>query len=107
MDKKLFDQMINEQARRMGGQSQPPPHTPHTPRNPSPFPVIDMKITHVTYEGPRTELQGKTALWRKEFGKFLVQFDDRELPGNLAFGWHEFDPHDFIHHVEMADAAVG
>lgn len=99
MDKKLFDSMINEQARRMGGQV-----PPHTPRNPSPFPVIDMKITHVTYKGTRVELQGKTALWRREFDKFLVQFDDKELPDNLAFGWHQFDPHDFIHHAEAIDA---
>ena len=111
MDKRLFDQMINEQVKRMGGQQagpMPPPHVMHGASwRTAPHNVIDMKITHVTYKGPRIELQGKTALWRKEFSKFLVQFDDRELPDNLAFGWHEFDPHDFIHHAEMADAAVG
>lgn len=98
MDKKLFDEMLRRAARTAY-------HPPHTPQNPSPYATIDMAITKYTYEGPREELRGKTALGRREFGKFLVQFDDKELPDNLAFGWHEFDIFHFVGHAEMVRGA--
>ncbi|MGZ8364787.1 MAG: hypothetical protein ACXWWG_00580 [Nitrospira sp.] len=88
MDKKLFDEMLRRAA-------------PQFERKAPAYPILDLTITHYVYDGPREELKGEMALGRYEFGKFLVQFNNRELPDNLAFGWHEFDKFEFVAHAEL------
>lgn len=43
-----------------------------------------------TYVGSDESLKGKTALLMYKDGGLLVQFDDRTIPGGLAYGWHTF-----------------
>lgn len=93
MDKRLFDEMLRRAA---------PRGTMHGSQHKSMDPkLLEGYISRATYTGPREDLQGKTALYRQEFGKRLFQFDDTTLPGNLGHGWHEFPMEHFIYDVEV------
>lgn len=102
MDKKRFDEMLKKAS----------PLNVRTPAWSEVKNQYDGRIVAVTYRGAREDLAGKRALFRREFGKFLVQFDDMSLPQNLTHGWTEFPEEDFILEVQVDwkdshDAQVG
>lgn len=90
MDKRMFDEMLRKAA-----QAKPPP--------PQPDPkLLEGCFTGaVIYKGPREDLKGERALWRREFGKFLVQFNNLSLPMDLTHGWAQFDEADFAFEVDV------
>ncbi len=54
-----------------------------------------------TYTGSDSALAGKTALLMYSKGGVLAQFDARNTPSGLAYGWHRFNTRDF--HVDLSD----